>query len=83
MHVFVGVFDSELVTKQVKYLGLMENLRVRRAGFAYRRFYDKFLERYKSLSKETWPNYHGDPKEGVELLVKTLGYTSDEYQMGK
>lgn len=33
-----GVFDDELVLHQVKYLGLMENLRVRRAGFAYRRY---------------------------------------------
>lgn len=38
-------FDDKLVSHQVKYLGLMENLRVRRAGFAYRRQYDAFLER--------------------------------------
>lgn len=41
-------FDDKLVSHQVKYLGLMENLRVRRAGFAYRRTYEAFLERYKS-----------------------------------
>jgi len=38
-------FDEKSVTHQVKYLGLMENLRVRRAGFAYRRLYDLFLTR--------------------------------------
>lgn len=38
-------FDDKLVSHQVKYLGLMENLRVRRAGFAYRRTYEVFLER--------------------------------------
>lgn len=32
-----NIFDHKLVLHQVKYLGLMENLRVRRAGFAYRR----------------------------------------------
>lgn len=46
-----GVFEDELVRHQVKYLGLMENLRVRRAGFAYRRTYETFLQRYKCLSK--------------------------------
>ena len=30
---------------QVNYLGLIENVRVRRAGFAYRQSYDRFLRR--------------------------------------
>ena len=30
---------------QVSYLGLIENVRVRRAGFAYRQSYDRFLRR--------------------------------------
>ncbi|NXK81734.1 MYO1C protein, partial [Amazona guildingii] len=37
-------FDEVLIRHQVKYLGLMENLRVRRAGFAYRRKYEVFLQ---------------------------------------
>lgn len=41
-----GRFDDVLVRHQVKYLGLMEHLRVRRAGFAYRRKYEIFLQRY-------------------------------------
>ncbi|XP_042370776.1 unconventional myosin-Ic-like, partial [Plectropomus leopardus] len=39
-----GRFDEVLIRHQVKYLGLMENLRVRRAGFAYRRRYEVFLQ---------------------------------------
>ncbi|KAK9881585.1 hypothetical protein WA026_016457 [Henosepilachna vigintioctopunctata] len=78
-----GYFDDQLVQHQVQYLGLMENLRVRRAGFAYRRIYEKFLNRYKSLCKNTWPNYRGDPKDGVHELVKSLGYSSEEYGLGK
>lgn len=39
-------FDEVLIRHQVKYLGLMENLRVRRAGFAYRRKYEVFLQRW-------------------------------------
>lgn len=78
-----GIFDRDLVSHQVKYLGLMENLRVRRAGFAYRRTYELFLKRYKCLCKETWPNYYGDAKEGVQMLVCALGYEGEEYRMGK
>lgn len=46
MHVLAaGKFDDFLIRHQVKYLGLMEHLRVRRAGFAYRRKYELFLQR--------------------------------------
>lgn len=77
-----GQFDDTIVTHQVKYLGLMENLRVRRAGFAYRRLYDLFLQRYKCLSAETWPNYHGPARDGVQKLVETLKYGKDDYRFG-
>ncbi|XP_060520350.1 unconventional myosin IC-like [Cylas formicarius] len=77
------LFDVTKVKHQVTYLGLMENLRVRRAGFAYRRLYELFLRRYKSLCKETWPNFYGSAKDGVQHLVCTLGYERDEYQMGR
>lgn len=38
-------FDDERVRHQVSYLGLVENVRVRRAGFAFRMRYDLFLKR--------------------------------------
>ncbi|NXJ97930.1 MYO1G protein, partial [Corythaixoides concolor] len=40
------LFDEERCRHQVSYLGLLENVRVRRAGFAYRQPYDRFLLRY-------------------------------------
>lgn len=76
-------FNIEIVRHQVKYLGLMENLRVRRAGFAYRRDYEAFLNRYKCLSKKTWPHWKGDPKDGVQTLINDLNYEVDDYRMGK
>ena len=76
-------FDEEVVRHQVKYLGLMENLRVRRAGFAYRRNYEAFLHRYKSLCPHTWPHFVGTDKQGVQTLIQYLSYAPDEYRMGK
>ncbi|XP_078478514.1 LOW QUALITY PROTEIN: unconventional myosin-Ic-like, partial [Lampetra planeri] len=76
-------FDEVLVRHQVKYLGLMENLRVRRAGFAYRRRFEVFLQRYKPLCPETWPNWHGHLVDGVSTLVTHLGYTAEEYKLGR
>lgn len=77
------ILNEQLVMHQIKYLGLLENLRVRRAGFAYRRGYDTFLQRYKCLSPFTWPNFRGTAKDGVQALVKDLGYGKDDYRMGK
>ncbi|KAM7391895.1 hypothetical protein PAMP_022543 [Pampus punctatissimus] len=78
-----GQFDEALIRHQVKYLGLMEHLRVRRAGFAYRRKYEVFLKRYKPLCPATWPHWRGVPADGVEVLVQHLGYLPDEYKMGR
>uniref|UniRef100_A0A673ATS8 Myosin Ic, paralog a n=1 Tax=Sphaeramia orbicularis TaxID=375764 RepID=A0A673ATS8_9TELE len=78
-----GRFDEVLVRHQVKYLGLMENLRVRRAGFAYRRRFEAFLQRYKPLCPDTWPNWHGKLADGVSTLVNHLGYKAEEYKLGR
>ncbi|POI35350.1 hypothetical protein CIB84_000896 [Bambusicola thoracicus] len=78
-----GKFDDCLIRHQVKYLGLMEHLRVRRAGFAYRRKYEHFLQRYKSLCPATWPHWHGPAAEGVEKLIKHIGYKPEEYKLGR
>ncbi|XP_038152560.1 unconventional myosin-Ic isoform X1 [Cyprinodon tularosa] len=78
-----GRFDEVLVRHQVKYLGLMENLRVRRAGFAYRRRFEAFLQRYKPLCPDTWPNWNGKLADGVSALVNHLGYKAEEYKLGR
>ncbi len=71
-------FDYEKVKNQVFYLGLLENVRVRRAGFAYRLTYEKFLQRYKCLSRQTWPNpRHGSCKDNVNLILREFSYDND------
>jgi len=76
-------FDGEIVSHQVKYLGLMENLRVRRAGFAYRRPFEPFVKRYKSLCPATWPHPSGPASQAADALMRHLGYTEKDYSMGK
>ncbi|XP_061674276.1 unconventional myosin-Ih [Syngnathoides biaculeatus] len=78
-----GQFDEALIRHQIKYLGLMQHLRVRRAGFAYRRKYEVFLQRYKALCPATWPHWRGDAADGVLMLVQHLGYFPNEYKMGR
>lgn len=72
------LFDKKLVEHQVAYLGLLENVRVRRAGFAYRQEYWRFLRRYKMISQFTWPNFHGgDAEEGTRVLLEDRKFLKD------
>jgi myosin-1 len=41
-------YDDKAILHQIKYLGLQENIRVRRAGFAYRNTFEKMIERCAS-----------------------------------
>ncbi|KAM4702177.1 unconventional myosin-Ia [Discoglossus pictus] len=78
-----SMFDEALVKIQVRYLGLLENVRVRRAGYAYRQLYKSFLERYKMLSKLTWPSWKGDPRVGVEAMLSDIDIPTDEVAYGR
>ena len=39
--------------------------------------------RYKSLCPSTWPNWTGNPRDGVEALCKSVEFTPDQYKIGK
>ncbi|XP_042586697.1 unconventional myosin-Ib isoform X8 [Cyprinus carpio] len=77
------IFTDSLVCHQVRYLGLMENVRVRRAGYAFRQAYEPCLERYKMLCKQTWPHWKGPAREGVEVLLKNLQVPAEEFAYGR
>ncbi|KAK2506536.1 hypothetical protein MC885_014958 [Smutsia gigantea] len=63
---------------QVAYLGLLENVRVRRAGFASRQPYSRFLLRYKMTCEYTWPNHLlGSDKAAVSALLEQHGLQGD------
>uniref|UniRef100_A0A8C7ZTH1 Osteoclast-stimulating factor 1 n=1 Tax=Oryzias sinensis TaxID=183150 RepID=A0A8C7ZTH1_9TELE len=76
-------WEESRVKHQVEYLGLKENIRVRRAGYAYRRVFRKFLNRYAILTKESWPSWQGDEREGVRHLLRSVQMDQDQFQLGR
>ena len=74
------------VMHQIKYLGLQENVRIRRAGFAYRQTFDKFVERFYLLSPQTSYagdyTWTGDAKSGARQIMKDTSIPAEEFQMG-
>ena len=81
------VWEADRVKHQVKYLGLLENVKVRRAGFAFRTDFARFLFLYKKLSPETWGTWGewtGDPKEGCQKILNALpNLEQGQWQFGK
>ncbi|XP_060795875.1 unconventional myosin-Id [Neoarius graeffei] len=72
------LFEYERCKHQVEYLGLLENVRVRRAGFANRQTYPRFLQRYKMISEFTWPNHDlPSDQEAVKRLLQGCGFEHD------
>ncbi|KAL6037560.1 hypothetical protein STEG23_004879 [Scotinomys teguina] len=73
-----GQFNEAHCRHQVAYLGLLENVRVRRAGFASRQPYPRFLLRYKMTCEYTWPNHLlSSDREAVSALLEQHGLQGD------
>ncbi|KAL3478944.1 P-loop containing nucleoside triphosphate hydrolase protein [Aspergillus californicus] len=79
-------YNEGNVLHQIKYLGLQENVRIRRAGFAYRQTFDKFVERFYLLSPKTSYagdyTWTGDVETGARQILKDTRIPGEEYQMG-
>ncbi|MED6252181.1 Unconventional myosin-Ig [Ataeniobius toweri] len=72
------LFDDARCQHQVAYLGLLENVMVRRAGFAYRQQYARFLQRYKMTCEYTWPNHlMTSDRDAVEAIITQHGFQGD------
>lgn len=74
------------VLHQIKYLGLQENVRIRRAGFAYRQSFEKFVDRFFLLSpmtsyagEYTW---EGSYEAATKQILKDTSIPQEEWQLG-
>ncbi|CAF1126177.1 unnamed protein product [Rotaria sp. Silwood1] len=74
-----NIFDQTRVEHQIAYLGLLENVRVRRAGFCHRTPYERFVQRYKiidSVRSKLYPR--GAPtKENAAYICRELNLDND------
>jgi len=79
-------YNDQNVMHQIKYLGLQENVRIRRAGFAYRQTFEKFVERFFLLSPKTSYageyTWTGDYQSGTKQILKDTSIPAEEWQMG-
>ncbi|KAI8913022.1 P-loop containing nucleoside triphosphate hydrolase protein, partial [Powellomyces hirtus] len=76
-------WDAKRVEHQVRYLNLKENIRVRRAGYAYRNTFEKFLRRFAILTKETFPVWNGRTEDGIKHIMDSVHMEASEWQLGR
>uniref|UniRef100_A0A8D3CVK4 Myosin X, like 1 n=1 Tax=Scophthalmus maximus TaxID=52904 RepID=A0A8D3CVK4_SCOMX len=77
-----NVFSPEVVLNQLRYSGMLETVKIRRAGFPVRRTFKDFFSRYKIIMKEKVPAAGDDKKRSTDLLLK-YDKTKKEWQLGK
>eukprot|EP00727_Mastigamoeba_balamuthi_P009664 m51a1_g532 putative myosin IK (1161) ;mRNA; f:373782-379358 len=72
--------DTSLCEHQVKYLGLVENVKVKRAGYAYRHVKEVFLRRFGQIL-DSPPSNINDFVKGITSKIPTI--SADQFEEGK
>uniref|UniRef100_A0A667XZ20 Myosin VIIAa n=1 Tax=Myripristis murdjan TaxID=586833 RepID=A0A667XZ20_9TELE len=74
------LFDRELCVRQLRYSGMMETIRIRRAGYPIRYTFVEFVDRYRVLMPGVKPAY----KQGTcQRIAEAVLGRDDDWQMGK
>ncbi|KAF0022919.1 hypothetical protein F2P81_024900 [Scophthalmus maximus] len=78
------LFDRELCIRQLRYSGMMETIRIRRAGYPIRYTFAEFVDRYRVLMPGVKPAHIQEDVRGTsqQIVLARLG-KHDDWQIGK
>lgn len=82
IYVFLQDFDRELCCKQLRYSGMMETIRIRRAGYPIRHRFRDFVDRYRILANGIGPSHKEDCRLASEKICKAVLQGMD-FQLGR
>uniref|UniRef100_A0A8C8CS54 Myosin VIIAa n=1 Tax=Oncorhynchus tshawytscha TaxID=74940 RepID=A0A8C8CS54_ONCTS len=74
------LFDRELCVRQLRYSGMMETIRIRRAGYPIRYTFVEFVDRYRVLMPGVKPE---DLRGTCQRIAEVVLGRDDDWQMGK
>ena len=69
----------DVVSRQLRYTGMMETVRIRRSGFSVRMNFEDFYELYQFLIGQR----KADLAAQIRQFLDGFGFTNSEVQMGK
>uniref|UniRef100_A0A8D3DIJ4 Myosin VIIA n=1 Tax=Scophthalmus maximus TaxID=52904 RepID=A0A8D3DIJ4_SCOMX len=77
------LFDRELCIRQLRYSGMMETIRIRRAGYPIRYTFAEFVDRYRVLMPGVKPAHiQVNSTTTSQIVLARLG-KHDDWQIGK
>ncbi|XP_051782797.1 myosin VIIAa [Erpetoichthys calabaricus] len=78
------LFDRELCVRQLRYSGMMETIRIRRAGYPIRYTFVEFVDRYRVLMPGVKPAYKQEDLRGTcQRIAEAVLGKDDDWQIGK
>uniref|UniRef100_A0A8C8RLK9 Myosin VIIA n=1 Tax=Pelusios castaneus TaxID=367368 RepID=A0A8C8RLK9_9SAUR len=78
------LFDRELCVRQLRYSGMMETIRIRRAGYPIRYSFVEFVDRYRVLMPGVKPAYkQGDLRGTCQRIAEAVLGKDGDWQIGK
>jgi myosin VIIa len=80
--VCMQIFDRNLCVRQLRYSGMMETIRIRRAGYPIRHTFAEFVDRYRILASGVKPSHVEDCRAASnKICLAVLG--DSDFQLGK
>ncbi|XP_016332831.1 unconventional myosin-VIIa isoform X2 [Sinocyclocheilus anshuiensis] len=78
------MFDRGLCVRQLRYSGMMETIRIRRAGYPIRYTFAEFVDHYRVLMPGVKPAYKQEDLRGTcQHIVVSVLQRDDDWQIGK
>lgn len=77
------MFDRVLCCKQLRYSGMMETIRIRRAGYPIRHTFMEFVDRYRFLIAGIGPAHKVPDCKSVTAKICASVLGKVDYQLGK
>lgn len=74
-------YDEQLVLDQLKYLGMLEIIRIRKEGFPLHMGYEDFVNRYSCLLP--YPRVLMSPQDTIRAIIQTHEIPTSEWQIGR
>ncbi|KAJ8011507.1 hypothetical protein DPEC_G00058940 [Dallia pectoralis] len=73
------LFDDGLVLQQLRYMGMLETVRIRKSGYTAKYTFNEFLEKFRVLL----PKDATSAPDNIAKLLQKLSLAPDAYQIGK
>ncbi len=77
------MFDRELCCRQLRYSGMMETIRIRRAGYPIRHTFNEFVDRYRFLISGCPPAHKLKDCRNATSKICSAVLGKADYQLGR